>query len=579
MNLIARLDKMVSNWTHGTVMRVTDSLGGFFDKRLWHSVGSSRKTTAGVEIDEWTAMNMAAVSCATQVYAGTCSSLPFPLYKEGSKGREKAKDHPLYDMLNVSPNPDMTAATFRAEMWQHQINYGNAYAEIEREGNDPQGELVALWPLHPTRVTPKRDDNDNLYFEVKDDAGQHEADVPPWRMLHIPSIITCNGIGSGVITRARETIGGGIGAEAYANNWFGGGGVPQAVMEHQGNWNQEQREAFRKEWDELYSGPKGRRVAVLGGGATLKPLSFTAQDSQFLESRQFTIEEIARWYNIPPHLLHHLLRATFNNVEELGINFVRYSLVPWLTIWEQCVSQKLLRPKERRKYFAEHTVEGLLRGNHSSRGEWYKAMTGSAIMTRGECRALENLPRVDGDDVFLVQGAVVPLDEEGKPQSEFAGTTGAEPVPPVNDQNKDDGREDTIQNVKTALHRVIAHDLTRFLTKEAKAMANFASKPAEFVSKVDEFYVKQAVLLRDELTETFGALASCGAEADTDLFITSWATEGKTLVIEASGTAFNADELKAAVQAVIESRTWTERPIRAVESVKTAKKMAKIEAA
>lgn len=550
---------------------------GFFNKKLWPPQGRMRDTTAQVPVSEDSALNYSAVWCATRLMCGTASSLPLPLYRGlADETREKARTHPAYRLLNGMPNPEQTAYNWRSVMWQWQLNWGNAYAEIVREGNDPEGELVALWPLHPERVTAMRDENDTLYYEVRNNQGIKEADVDPWRILHIPSIITHDGVnGLGVIQNARESIGAAIAAEKYGANWFGGAGIPRAVIETKGKeWGAEIRKNFREEWDELYSGPSGRRIAVLPSEAKMTPLSFTAEDSQFLETRQFGVEEIARWYGIPPHLLQHLLHATYSNIEHQGIDFVQYCLIPWLKIWEQCIWQKLLTTDEQSDYFAEHNVDALLRGDHASRASFYQSMTASGLMTRNECRRKENLDPVEGGDTFLVQGAIVPLDNEGRPESKFvngsADTTAPQQDTTVvqpGDQPADQPSQ-ILASVSARLHRIISSDLSRLLTKETKAVAGFARDPRAFGASLDEFYLKHATMLRDELTESLHALAECGLAVDAESFITAWVEEGRKLAVEASGRASNAEELKLAIQSTMESRTWKERPARAVESVK-----------
>lgn len=563
------------NPVYDAYMAVSSWFDGFWNKRLWHPDGHGRKTVARENVSEESALNYSAVWCATQVLCGTAASLPFPLYR-GLDGEERTKDrtHPVSRILNRSPNGEMPAYNFRSVMWQWQVNWGNAYAEIEREGNDAEGALVALHPLHPSRVEVKRDGGDGLIYEVKNGTGRESTLLDAWQMFHVPSIITTDGIsGRGVIQHARESIGAGIAAEKYGANWFGGAAVPRVVIEHKGNWPDENRAAFRKEWDEIHSGAEGSRIALLGGGAVVKPLSLSAEDSQFLETRNFGIEEIARWYNIPPHMLQHLLRATFNNVEELGANFVRYSLIPWLRIWEQCVSQKLLTESEREDYFAEHNVDALQRGNIAARASFYQTMTTSGIMTRNECRKLENMDPLPGGDTALVQGAMVPLDEDGKPVSDFAGTTGKPQPAPADVGDIDDLKPPAPQPTPASavvphLHSLIQAELSRFHTKETKAMLQYAKKPDEFLTRVDEFYQDHTNLVRDSVAVSLTALASCGVTVSADVFVTDWITSGRALMVDVSGTV-KRNELAAAVKSAIESKTWTERPFRAVERVRT----------
>lgn len=557
--------------------------GGFFDKRLWHTIGGARRTVSQEEVSEDTALNYSAVWCATRLLCGTGASLPLPLFSgRDDDTRFKERKHPVYRLLNGRPNPEQTAYNFRSVMWQWQVNWGNAYAEIVREGNNPLAPIDAVWPIHPSRVKVCRDEQSALFYEV-DNYGGEKTQLEPWQMLHIPSIITFDGlVGHGVIAHARECIGAGIAAEKFGAHFFGGGAMPQVVVKHAGNWNEEARRAFKTDWKEIHGGAEGDRVAVLQGGADVEKLSFSQQDSQFIETRQFDIEEIARWYGIPPHLLHHLLRATFNNVEELGINFVQYSLVPWLRVWEQCIWQKLLTPDEQDSYFAEHNVDALLRGNAAARAQFYQAMTSAAIMTRNQCRKLENMDPVDGGDTFLVQGAMVPLDDDGKPESAFVKGSQA-PAPSTSDMPSDpeddpedsedmpsqNPAEDIRATVSASVQRILCRDLSRMLTKETKAVASYAKKPDSFVNLVDEFYSEHAEMLREAITETTGALSECGVPVDREVIVADWVREGKRLILEAAGTV-GPSELPIAVQRVIDSETWSKRPVRALEGVENA---------
>lgn len=564
---------------------VAESFSGFFDKRLWTpSQGYSRSTSAKVDVSEDTALNYSAVWCATRLLCGTGASLPFPVYSgRDDDTRVKERSHPVHRLLNVSPNPEMSAYNFRSVMWQWQVNWGNAYAEIIREGNNPDGQIVELWPIHPSRVRMVRDQDGTLLYEVKNEGGVDASYLETWEVLHVSSIITYDGIlGQGVIGHAKETIGAGIAAEKHAANWFGGAAVPMVVIEHDGKWDDTARSAFRKEWKEIYGGPEGDEVALLQGGAKAKPLGFSPQDSQFLESRQFDIEEIARWYGIPPHLLQHLLRATFNNIEELGIDFVRYGLNLWLKVWEQEVCRKLFNEDERQTMFAEHNVDALLRGNASARAAFYQAMINAAIMTRNECRKLENLDPVDGGDTFLVQGATVPLDEEGKPESDFAGGGAAAKTSDTSADNTDNKQGDSseptkpqtdapeeIKAVVAYLDDVVVESFERMLTKESKRILEYAAKSDNFVKSVDEFYTAHAALISDVVSRAAMAYQGCGYQCAVDGFVHAWIDSGIRPVIDATGNT-GPDKLVDTIQRVFESKTWKERPLRTVEGMKNA---------
>lgn len=540
MNPFAGIFSAVSSW--------------FGDARLWSSVDSGRKTVSSEYVSEEKALNYSAVWCATQLLCGTGASLPLPLYSGlMDEDRAKEREHPVYRILNGQPNREQTAYSFRSLMWQWQVNWGNAYAEIERQGNSSEGRIVALWPLHPSRVKVERDENRELVYEVRDESGGGKTYLDPWQMFHVPSIVTHDGIvGHGVIEHARESIGAGIAMEKYGANWFGsGGGVPRVVIEHPAKWDDQQRRAFREEWSAIYGGPEGQKVAVLGGGAKATPLSLNAEDSQFLQTRQFAIEEIARWYRVPPHMLQHLLRATYSNVEHLGIEFVQYSLIPWLRLWEQAIWQKLLTQREKESLFAEHNVDALLRGDSAARGAFYHQGINDGWLSRNEVRKFENLTPVDGGDTYYVQGAIVPLDDDGHPVQ----PTAAEPVAPPMPAGT--GNEDA---AAASLRRILKRDLRRMLTKETNAVTHAAKKDSGFVQRIDEFYSTHTLTLAEAITEPANGLAQCGVNIDPAVFAATWTQAGKSAVLEASGTATNATELATAVQRLVESKLWADRP-------------------
>lgn len=543
--------------------------------RYWGAIGGGQATASSEMVTEDSALNYSAVWCATRLMCGIGSSFPLPLFRRtGPNSQRKVYDHPAYRLLNVAPNPEMTAVSFRSVMWQWQINWGNAFAEIVREGGTPEAPLLALWPIHPARVAIHRDPYGDMFYRVQNEYGGGHVDLDPWQMLHIPSILTSDGMqGCGVIEHARESIGAGIAAEKYGANWFGGAAVPRVIIEHNGTWGPEARESFRKEWEEIHGGPTGKKVAILQGGATVKPLSLSAEDSQFLETRQFGVEEIARWYGIPPHLLQHLLRATFSNIEHLGISFVQYTLIPWLTIWEQNICMRLLTMDEQSEYFAEHNVDSLLRGDAAARSAFYQAMSQIAAITRNEIRIRENLDPVDGGDTFLVQGAVVPLDEDGKPVSNFTGNsanTSMEPQPQAADDSDDDSESTSIvRAVTSGLEKVLARDLGRFLTKEQKKIESLAANPSRFLASVDEFYASHRLFIADGIVDHMSALGVCGIAVDVELFTAEWVGDGKSLALEAAGDA-TPENLKASLQRVFESERWSKRPENAIERAKNA---------
>lgn len=514
--------------------------------QFWYEAITAFSPTASREtVTQDTALTYSAVWAATRLLCGTIASLPLPVYRRtiegGSEGREKATAHPLNRVLGFSPNSEMTAYNFRSVMTAWMVNSGNAWAEIIR---DDAGDVAGLVPIHPMRM--RLDDSDpsyRRYWVTQEDGTEREYQRRD--LFHLTSVVTKDGRdGMGVIQQARESIGFGLATEKYGAAWFGSGGVPRAVVEHPAKWDDTQRAAFRRDWRKMYSGAEGDKIALLTGGGVLKEIGISQEDSQFLQTRQHNIEEIARWYAVPPHMLQHLLRATFDNIEHLGIEFVQYSLVPWLRQWEQAIAWQLLPVDEQETHFVEHNVTALLRGDAQTRAEFYSRMVSGGIMTRNEARKLENLDAVDGGDTFLVQGAMVALSEDGEPESEFSGNAGGSGGfgEPAGDESEED-----VQAVKSAL----AKTLGALARKQATAARRAARKPREFLAWADEYFPKQVGMCDDALS-----LAVASGVFDDPA---GWCERGREMLIEVAGEC-TADGLYEAVDRVVSSEDWTWRP-------------------
>lgn len=532
------------------------------DPRYWPSAGGfGTKTVSHEVVSEETALTYSAVWCATQLFCGIGGSLPLPIYRGlEDEDRQKARQHPLYRLLNVSPNPEQTAFAFRSIMWQWQVNWGNAYAEIERLGNDPGGEIVALWPVAPDRVRIKRDETGALYYEVRNDDTHEWIDVDAWRMWHLPSILTVDGIyGRGVIQHARETIGVGIAGVKKMAHGFGGGNLPRVVIKNPGKWDDIQRAAFRKEWHEIHDSPTGENVAVLGGGADFGTIGFSNVDSQFLELFGGGVEEIGRWYNLPPHMLKRLVNSTYNNIELLGAEFIKYTAIPWLRVWEQSIALDLLTETERGEYFAEHNVDAFMRGDSQARANFYHQGINDGWLNRNEARKFENLPPVDGGDTFLVQGAMVPLDDDGKPASEFTGNApGAPTAEPVPSDSQ------ALSSVRVTANRLLKSRLQWALTKETKEAAKQAKDTNGFCKRIEAFYGSQAVSVASEIGDTVALFGDCGIEVDANAIVSKWTSSGKELLVKA---ATGGGELSASVGFLLQSERWQSRPDRIIQEI------------
>lgn len=374
---------------------------------------------AGVPVTEATALTLSAVYCAVQIYAGAVASLPLIVYRETAQGRERATDSPLWPLLHQAPNPLMTSFQWRERLMVHLLLWGNAYDEVVRDG---RGRVVELWPLPPWDVRPRLD-GQNLTYEVRVQGVVRI--LPRERVLHVAGLGFDGLVGRSVIGHARESLGLALAAQQYGATFFGAGAHVSGVLTYPGVLSEEARERLRRDWERMHSGvASAHRIAVLEEGMRYERIGIPPEDAQFLQTREFQIEEVARWFNIPPHMLKDLRRGTYANVEHQAIEFLRYSLLPWLRRIETALDVQLL-DRGRTGLYAEHLVEGLLRGDTESRYRAYAVARQWGWLSANDVRRLENMDPVPGGDVYLVPLNMVPATSTQSPPEPEPGVRAA----------------------------------------------------------------------------------------------------------------------------------------------------------
>ena len=376
-------------------------------------------STSGKAVTERSAMQMTAVYSCVRILAEAIAGLPLHLYRYTPDGSKvKAVDHPLYLLLHDEPNPEMSSFVFREALMTHLLLWGNAYAQIIRNG---KGEVVALYPLMPNRMSVDRDAHGQLYYtytrasdEAKTMTGTTVL-LPPSDVLHIPGLGFDGLVGYSPIAMAKNAIGLAIATEEYGAKFFANGAAPSGVLEHPGTIKDPSR--VREAWMSQFGGSANSgKVAVLEEGMKYTPISISPEQAQFLETRKFQINEIARIFRIPPHMVGDLEKSSFSNIEQQSLEFVKYTLDPWVIRWEQSIQRALLRPEEKKCYFAKFNVEGLLRGDYQSRMNGYAVARQNGWMSANDIRELENLDRIPaeaGGDLYLVNGNMLPMQRAG----------------------------------------------------------------------------------------------------------------------------------------------------------------------
>lgn len=368
---------------------------------------------AGVKVTPDTAMRLSSVYACVRVLAETVSSLPLILYKSTADGgKERATAHPLYEVLHDIPNDWQTSLEFREMMTAHVSLRGNAYAEIL---SGRRGAVDRLVPIHPDRVTPKRLSNGRIGYEVRGHDGNLRILLQS-EMFHLRGLSFDGMKGLSPIEYQRNAVGLSIAAEEFGTKRLENGANPGGILEHPGTIKEEAAKRLRESWQKAYGGVKNTgKTAILEEGMKWTQVGLTSKDIQFIESRKFQVEEIARIFRIPPHMIGDLTRSTNNNIEHQSIDFVVHTIRPWLERWEQCISRDLLTEKDRKDgYFAEFLVDGLLRGDIASRYDAYAKGRQNGWLSANDIRKLENMNPVEGGDIYLVPLNMVPAEMAGQ---------------------------------------------------------------------------------------------------------------------------------------------------------------------
>lgn len=402
-------------------------LSGLFksrDKPENRTAGSSYAfylggTSSGKAVNERTAMQMTAVYACVRILSESIAGLPLHLYKYCEDGgKEKAIEHSLYSILHDEPNPEMSSFVFRETLMTHLLLWGNAYAQIIRNGH---GEVIALYPLMPNKMSVNRDSAGTLYYEYT----RQTEDAPtikgttvklkPSDVLHIPGLGFDGLVGYSPIAMAKNAIGLAIATEEYGSKFFANGATPGGILEHPGVVKDPER--VRNSWNSAFGGSgNANKVAVLEEGMKYTPISISPEQAQFLETRKFQIDEIARIFRVPPHMVGDLEKSSFSNIEQQSLEFVKYTLNPWVMRWEQSIYRTLLSPNEKKDFFVKFNVEGLLRGDYVSRMNGYATARQNGWMSANDIRELENMDRIsagDGGDLYLINGNMLPLSNAG----------------------------------------------------------------------------------------------------------------------------------------------------------------------
>lgn len=413
----------------------------FWLKDAWIGGQSS---SAGVTVSETTALGSAAVFACVRVLAESVAQLPLKVFRQLPNGGRVVDDqHPLYPLLHDLPNPEMTAFEFRSALQGHLALWGNAYAEIERDGF---GRVTGLWPLRPDRMTVTRNEQRQRVwlYRLPDGGDVRWTWTNPTRqpapILHLRGLGSDGFLGYSPLSLLKEPIGLALATEEYGARLFSNSATPRGVLQTPSRLSPEAATRLKASWEASHRGlDRAHRVAVLEEGITWQTIGLDAEDAQFLQTRKFQVGEIARIFRIPPHLIGDLDRATFSNIEHQSLEFVQHTLMPWLVAWEQGCARDLLSVKGFATHQIRFVVQGFMRGDLQSRYQAYAIGRQWGWLSADDIRALEEMnPLPDG------QGAayLVPLNMNSAGTTlATEGLSGAEAaaVKESSDEDEDEG--------------------------------------------------------------------------------------------------------------------------------------------
>jgi len=520
--------------------------------------------TAGVTVTESAVMGVAAIWRALDLVSSTVGRLPLLLYQrqprdDGLPARSLITETPLADLLRYRPNPETTAITFWSTFTLHALQWGNGYAEIQR---DPAGNAIAFWPIHSTRCAPVRlrDDENRLVlryrvdFDTPNDDGLSTIYLHPDDVLHLPGM-SFNGLtGLSVIQHARASMGLTIAAERYGASFFANSGRPSGILRYPGKLGPEAAENLRNSWRTVYGGANSQGTPVLEQGVEYQSHSLPPDDAQFIATRQTQVLEVARWFGVPPHKLMSMENATFSNIEHQGAEFREDTITKWAAKIEQELAYKVLRTMPGPRMFVRLDMDDLVQPSLSERADAYMKLRQAGILNTDEIRAREGLAPLPGSagQTYLHPVNMAILQADGTALLPFSpGENSENNLPPT--EPSDEGDE----NRQVGLGHMVpifADVFERMVKREERAKE--ASKAEDRAAWLAEWAVRHRAWVADQLLAPMrAALVAQSAPTDTAADLAGEVAKRwcEGITVETRSVA----EPEMAVAAAIDAARWT----------------------
>jgi len=499
------------------------------DATLKRVFGSWGHTTSGATVNEETCMGLSAFYAGVRLLSSTPAALPLCVYKRDGENGDKdvARGIPEYGVLHDRPNPVMSPIQFREIGQMFILLWGRSLSYIERDG---AGRLAGLWPLHANEVRLAWKEGRRTYdiTRVRDNDLFPKPPTSKTLLSDFEVLDVASFDGKSIVGRAREQLGEAMAAQNFGAGFYGGGAQPYLALIAKKHLTPEAIEKLRENWGRSHGGA-ARKIAILPEDELdIKAIDMPLKDAQFLESRQFYVTEMARWFGIPPHKLYDLTRSTNNNIEEQQLEWYE-DLIPHLSRWEQELNHKLFKGST--EFFVSHVIENLLRGNIDKRYAAHAVALQWGFKTRNEVRRQENLNSMGEDgDVFMAPNNMVPADKLGEVQGGGVGgkPTAGKPVTKESEPEPDEPSNDGA--ARSAFHAAAA----RMVAKECAEVRAASKTPAKFLRWLDKFYGGWAVKLNAGLTPAVEACRALGAEVSTAKLASEHCERSKAALLDLS---------------------------------------------
>lgn len=397
-------------WNFGESRSLEDPSIPLSSKNIDTFFNIGQTNESGVNVTEATALTFAAVYRAVVLRGDTLASLPIHVFENLGNGKKQiVKDHPVSFLLGREPNELQTAFSMRQAASGNHDLWGNIYAVIR---NDQKGEPISIDLKDPETAEVKRRGRQLWYvFRETIDGKSETTTVPMHQVLHIPNFSRNGVVGTGIVQNAAESLGSALAQQKFGSRFFKNNAQPSGILTSQ-NATDTQAKESKAAWQKANAGTNTGGTSVLRGDWKYDTITIPPDQAQFLQSREFSVVEVARWFGVEPHLLFDLKRSSYNSIEQQSIEFAVYTIMGLVRKWEQEIDRKMfsLEDRKKNKYYTKFNINALLRADIKSRGDWYRTLVQNGIMEINEVRQLEDMNAQDYGDVAFIQKNMQRLD-------------------------------------------------------------------------------------------------------------------------------------------------------------------------